>query len=157
METNETNEQLITKFYTAFAAKDFRTMAECYHPNIEFEDPAFGKLKEAEVAKMWEMLLTRSKDLSLTFSDVIASSKAGNAKWIAHYTFSATGRMVVNAIQASFEFNEGKISKHSDSFNLNKWFVMAFGAKGYLFIIFPFLRSTFKKKVKKTLDSFMTR
>ena len=40
------NEQLIHKFYTAFQNGDALTMKECYHPDIQFRDPAFGLLKE---------------------------------------------------------------------------------------------------------------
>lgn len=157
MHTPQVHQQLIETFYKAFAAKDFRVMADCYHKDVVFDDPAFGQLKGREVSKMWEMLLTRSKDLSLTFSEIQADQISGSAKWIARYTFSATGRMVTNHIRATFKFKDGKIAAHTDSFDLNKWFKMAFGAKGYLFILFPFLKNTFKKKAKKTLQSFIDR
>lgn len=39
--------QLIQKFYTAFQTLDAHGMSACYHPNIVFTDPAFGRL-EAE-------------------------------------------------------------------------------------------------------------
>ena len=67
------NEALITKFYTAFANSDAKTMAECYHPKVHFIDPAFGLLKEEQVSKMWEMLLLKSKgNIKIEFSDVKA-------------------------------------------------------------------------------------
>lgn len=47
MKTAEYTE-LIEKFYTAFSKKDFRTMAECYHSEIEFKDPVFGKIKKSK-------------------------------------------------------------------------------------------------------------
>ena len=39
-------EQLITTFYDSFARLDTATMASCYHEDIIFEDPAFGKLAQ---------------------------------------------------------------------------------------------------------------
>lgn len=157
MSTSLEHQQLIEKFYTAFSKKDFRTMTDCYHTDVEFEDPAFGVLKGIEAAKMWEMLLTRSKDLTLTFSNVSANSQKGSASWVARYTFTRTGNKVVNNIQAAFEFKDGKIHKHKDSFNLTTWFVSAFGWKGYLFAALPFLQNKFKEQVKQTLTNFMNK
>lgn len=151
------NYQLIEKFYAAFAAKDYMIMALCYHADVEFEDPAFGKLKGVEASKMWEMLLTRSKDLSLTYSGIQASDTTGSAKWIATYTFSRTGNKVVNTIQAAFEFKDGKIVKHIDSFNFNAWLKSAFGWKGYLFIALPFLRKKFKQQARLTLTNYISK
>ncbi len=157
METAKKHQALLEKFYTAFSKKDFRTIADCYHADVEFEDPAFGVLKGSEAAKMWEMLLTRSKDLALTFSTISADDQKGSANWVARYTFTRTGNKVVNNIHAAFEFKDGKISKHTDSFNLNTWFVSAFGWKGYLFTALPFLRNRFKQQAKQTLTNFINK
>lgn len=150
-------EQLIEKFYIAFANKDASTMASCYADDIEFEDPAFGKLKGNEAVAMWTMLVSRSKDLHITFSDISANSGKGHAMWIATYTFTKTGRKVINQIHASFEFANGKIIKHKDSFDLNAWLKMAFGWKGFLFVNIPILKSKFKQQAKKTLIDYMAR
>lgn len=151
------HERLIQTFYSAFARKDFKTMAACYHNEVEFEDPAFGKLKGVEASKMWEMLLTRSKDLQVVFSNIQVNDQHGSANWVATYTFSRTGNKVVNNIQAAFEFKDGKIVKHTDRFDLSKWFVSAFGWKGYLFSALPFLKSKFKKQAKQTLTNFISK
>lgn len=150
-------EQLIEKFYTAFANKDAAAMASCYSDDIEFEDPAFGKLKGREAVAMWTMLVSRSKDLRITFSEISANSGKGNAMWIATYTFTKTGRKIINKIHASFEFADGKITKHNDSFDLNAWLKMAFGWKGFLFANVAFLKNKFKQQVRKTLVDYMAR
>ncbi|MFL0100562.1 hypothetical protein [Tenacibaculum maritimum] len=36
-------------------------MTDCYHKDITFQDPVFGKLKGQRAIKMWEMLLSRKK------------------------------------------------------------------------------------------------
>lgn len=151
------HEQLIETFYSAFASKDFKTMAACYHSEVEFEDPAFGKLKGVEASKMWEMLLTRSKDLQVVFSNVQGNDQHGSATWVATYIFSRTGNRVVNHIQATFEFKDGKIVKHTDRFDLSKWFVSAFGWRGHLFGALPFLKNKFKQQAKQTLANFISK
>ena len=55
------NTALIKQFYTAFAAGDAKKMAQCYHEDIVFRDPAFGTLQGARVSSMWEMLVSRGK------------------------------------------------------------------------------------------------
>ena len=50
------NEQLIRNFYESFANNDADGMIACYADDIEFSDPAFGKLKGADAKNMWRML-----------------------------------------------------------------------------------------------------
>jgi len=127
------NEALITKFYTAFANADAKTMSECYHPKIHFIDPAFGLLKEDQVSKMWEMLILKSKgNIKIEFSDIKADDFTGSAIWKATYNFSKTNRKVINTIAAEFAFQDGLIIKHTDNFDVWKWSKQAFGPMGYL-------------------------
>ena len=91
---------LITEFYTAFAAHDYKRMAACYHDEIEFNDPAFGTLKGDQAKAMWKMLIERSEGkLKVVFSDITSSS----AHWEAFYLFTKTGRNVHNKIDARFD------------------------------------------------------
>jgi len=128
-----TNSELITSFYQAFANGDEEGMVSCYHNNIQFKDPAFGVLKGEDAKNMWRMLLGRNKrNIQITFSNVKATEKTGSANWVAEYVFSATGRKVINVISAEFEFADGKIIKHTDTFDIYKWTKQALGLKGYL-------------------------
>ena len=95
------NQQLITKFYTAFQNKDYKTMQDCYAENATFSDPVFENLNVAEVKAMWEMLITRGKDLQLEFSNVEANETMGSAEWIATYTFSASGLIFASSLSTS--------------------------------------------------------
>jgi ketosteroid isomerase-like protein len=128
-----TNTELITSFYQSFANGDAEGMAACYHDDIQFQDPAFGVLKNEDAKNMWRMLIERSKgNIQITFSDIKANEHTGSTNWIAEYTFSATGRKVLNIVSAEFEFKDGKIIKHTDSFDIYKWSKQALGMKGYL-------------------------
>src|SRR5688500_8756564 len=96
--------ELIEKFYTAFQRRDAETMASCYHQDIVFSDPVFQELRGPRAGAMWKMLCERAKTLAIEFSDVAADDRTGRAHWDARYEFSATGRNVVNRIDAKFEF-----------------------------------------------------
>ncbi|MBX9783757.1 MAG: nuclear transport factor 2 family protein [Chitinophagaceae bacterium] len=140
-------QQLIHKFYTAFAAKDAQTMAECYHPDAVFTDEAFVNLRGKEAGFMWKMLIERSRGhLTISFSNVQATGEQGSAQWVAGYIFSASGRNVINHIHAEFEFKDGLIYRHTDRFNLHKWAAQALGFSGWLLGGFGF----FRKKIQQT-------
>lgn len=147
-------EQIITTFYTAFQNKDAEKMVSLYHDDIEFTDPAFGTLKGEHAKNMWRMLLENSKDLSLEFSQVSADGNTGKAHWEAHYTFSQTGRKVLNKIDADFTFKEGKIIKHVDSFNLKTWAKQTLGFKGSLLGGTAFFKRKLNGKTAALLAKF---
>lgn len=149
------HDAIITKFYTAFANQDAVKMAACYHTDIAFSDPVFGKLYKKEVAQMWTMLLARSKNqLKISFSKVQSDEKSGSAIWVASYLFSKTNRQVVNHVQATFEFKDGLIIKHNDYFNLWKWSSQAFGLKGMLLGWTAFMQNKIRKQARQSLNSF---
>jgi ketosteroid isomerase-like protein len=150
------NEQLISKFYTAFSNSDIAKMGECYHKSVQFEDPAFGILKEKEPILMWKMLLERSKgNIKIDFYDVIANENSGSTTWVATYIFSQTGRKVVNIINAKFEFQDGLIIKHTDSFNVWKWSKQALGLKGLLLGWTNFMRTKIQETAKQSLKKYI--
>ena len=150
------NEQLITNFYTEFCHADVKKMAECYHENIQFEDPAFGILNDKKPIIMWKMLLERSKgNIKIEFFDVIANENSGSATWVATYVFSKTNRKVVNKINAKFEFQDGLIIKHTDSFDIYKWSKQALGLKGFLLGWTSFMRNKIQESAKKSLENYI--
>jgi ketosteroid isomerase-like protein len=147
----------MTKFYTAFQQRDYRTMNECYAEDIVFSDPVFGLLKGEQVKAMWEMLCKNAKDLSIEFSDPRSVDEYGNCEWIAVYTFTKTKRKVVNRIKAYMKFANGKIVEHSDAFSLYEWTKQAFGIQGLLFGWSGFMQHRIHHSAKKSLLQFMNR
>jgi ketosteroid isomerase-like protein len=150
-----TNEQLITDFYTAFQNKDYVGMQKCYSDRALFSDAVFKDLNAQQVRKMWEMLIKRGQDLQLTFENIKANNKEGGADWAATYTFTKTGRKVVNHIHASFVFEDGKILKHTDNFNFRRWAKQAFGPIAGIPIFTIFLKRKVQKIAMKSLEEYM--
>lgn len=146
------NQELIEHFYTSFSKADVEGMLSCYANDIEFEDPAFGKLQGEQVKNMWRMLV--KPGLQLTFSKVWADDRNGGAHWDAAYTFSKTGRKVLNRIDASFEFKNGKIKKHTDHFDMWKWSKQALGLPGLLLGWSPFLKNKVRGQALHQLQKF---
>lgn len=144
--------ELIEKFYTSFANADAGGMISCYTDDIEFEDPAFGRLTGDQAKNMWLMLV--NPGLSLVFNKVWADENKGGAHWEATYTFSKTGRKVVNKIDAEFEFRDGLICKHTDHFNFWKWSSQALGMPGILLGWTPFLKNKVRQQALGRLEKF---
>ncbi|MBK6541149.1 MAG: nuclear transport factor 2 family protein [Flavobacteriales bacterium] len=123
---------VITRFYTAFAQRDWATMGACYHDQARFGDPAFPDLDAAGVRAMWKMLVTGGKDLRIIFTVLEENTSGGKAHWDAYYTFSKTGRKVHNSITATFTFKDGLILTHQDHFDFWRWSRQALGISGLL-------------------------
>ena len=147
---------LIENFYSHFQQKDWKGMQACYHDKIVFSDPVFRKLKGGEAKAMWHMLAIAGKDLSISFNNVKADGLIGSCDWEAHYTFSRTGRKVHNIIHAKFEFSEGKMIKHTDSFNLWRWSGMALGISGTLLGWSPLIKTKIRAIAESNLKKFIT-
>ena len=147
--------QWVEKFYSAFQKRDAAAMADCYAPGATFSDPVFLNLKDKEISAMWRMLCERGKDLSIEFNILDADDRSIKAHWDAVYTFSATGRRVRNSIDAYFEFKNGKIILHRDSFNLWKWTRMALGFKGWLLGWSPLVQNVVRKQARKSLEKYI--
>jgi hypothetical protein len=101
------------------------------------------------------MLCSQAKNFELEFSDIQADDQRGKAHWEAQYDFSATGRRVHNRIDAEFEFQDGKIIKHTDAFDFWKWSRMALGTAGFLLGWTPLLRNKVQRQARQRLSRFM--
>jgi len=143
---------LITTFYEAFARRDWSAMGACYHAEVHFSDPVFD-LHGDQARLMWRMLCTRGKDLTLEFRDVAVESGVGRAHWDARYTFNATGRKVLNQIDARFEFRDGLIARHEDRFDFWRWAREALGLPGLL-LGAGFLRQKVRAQAAQNLRTF---
>lgn len=149
------NEQIIEEFYSGFADANSTTMNSCYHAEITFKDPVFGVLEGKDVTDMWEMLIEKSQgELKIRFSNVKAVDSKGSAEWKAYYLFSSTNRQVKNVVHAEFEFKDGLIYRHIDSFNLYNWSKQALGLKGLLLGWTPFFKRKVQQNALESLRSF---
>ena len=150
------NKKLIENFYSSFARRDFAGMSDCYGPNVEFSDPVFS-LQGKEARAMWHMLCESGKDLTITFKDVEANERTGKAQWEATYTFSSTGRKVHNILDADFQFEDGKISRHRDRFNFWRWARQALGPAGILLGWTPMIHNRVRQTAGHNLAKFIAR
>jgi ketosteroid isomerase-like protein len=157
MTINHPHRAVIERFYDAFSRRDAAGMAACYHPSVHFSDPAFPDLHGFRAGAMWQMLCARGKDLVIAYSNVTATPTEGAAHWDATYTFSATKRKVVNRIDAAFEFRDGLIVRHVDTFDFWKWSKQALGAPGLLLGWTPFLKKKVQGQASKGLDLYIAK
>lgn len=145
------NAGLLTRFYAAFARRDHATMAASYAPSARFSDPVFPDLNGPQIGAMWRMLCLRATDLRVEASAVDADDRRGTAHWEAWYTYSATGRLVHNVIDASFRFEAGLILEHTDHFDLYRWSRQALGLKGVLLGWAPPVQGTIRRTAGRAL------
>jgi ketosteroid isomerase-like protein len=151
---SHSNEELIERFYEAFAGRDGATMAACYAPGARFSDPVFTGLRGNEPGAMWQMLTTRATDLEVKLVEREAAGERGSAHWLADYTFS-TGRRVHNDVRAEFGFEDGLIASHEDSFSFYAWARQALGPAGLALGWTPILRAKVQRQARAGLDEFL--
>ena len=149
------NEQIIRKFYESFACGNVEKMISCYDDDIEFSDPAFGLLKGEEAKNMWRMLIERGKgNIKINFSNISASGEKGSADWTAEYIFSKTNRKIFNEIHAEFNFRNGKILRHRDTFDIWNWSKQALGIPGVLLGWSSFLQNKIRQNALQSLREY---
>ncbi|WP_375435877.1 nuclear transport factor 2 family protein [uncultured Hymenobacter sp.] len=147
------HEQLLHRFYQAFQRRDHAGMAACYHPEATFKDAVF-QLQGQAIGKMWRMLCEQGKDMRLAYNDIQANEQQGTVTWDAHYTFSQTGRLVHNHIQARFTFQDGLIRTHHDQFSFWRWARQALGPVGWLLGWSGWLQNKVRKSAAASLAKY---
>lgn len=146
----------IHAFYDAFARGDADAMLAQYAPDVEFSDPVFGTLDAAEARAMWRMLIARANgQLRLMHHFVKASQDKGEADWEAWYPFSATGNFVHNTVHAEFQFKNGKIWRHHDSFDFAVWACQALAPAGCWFGGQPSVQGKIRDSARQSLNEWI--
>ena len=149
----------IERLYASLGALQADAMAACYAEDAHFEDEAFNLNGRREIGGMWRMLCqaTRAKGQAhwkIETSQVTERS----AHWDAHYLFSATNRLVLNRIDATFEFNPaGLIVKQRDRFDFWRWSRQALGAPGYLLGWSGAFQNKVRAKAAGNLKAFLAK
>lgn len=150
------NRSVIEKFYQSFQKLDAAGMNACYSDYPLFNDPVFGMLEGQEVKAMWEMLCKNAKNFKLGYSDIqLLDDEYCTCRWTATYTFSRTGRKVVNEIKAHMRIQDGKITEHTDQFDFWKWSRQALGVSGWILGWSHYLRNKVHKSAVAGLSKYM--
>lgn len=151
---------IIEQFYDSFKSGDAAAMIACYADEVIFTDPAFGQLKGDRAKAMWTFLLSRSESqVQIEYENVSIDQEkqSGSAQWTARYAYGSKKRPVVNHVQASFEFQDQKIIKHTDDFNLWTWSKQALGLPGLLLGWSPYMKNKIQSSTHYQLNKFMAK
>ncbi len=153
----QTNKALIIEFYSAFQKRDAKKMAQCYHEQIAFSDPAFGTLNGPEAALMWKMLCRSAKDLRLEYQILSVSDTNAKVRWEAFYTYGKNKRKVHNKVKAVLEFADDKIIRHKDNYSLWKWAAQTMGLNGIIIGGASFFKKRLQKQSREMLQRFLSK
>jgi hypothetical protein len=146
--------ETIARLYAALDRHDGDGAAACYADDAVFEDPAFGRLEDGAVKDMWRMLCERSDDLHVDLIEHGAEGDEGWAHWSATYTFTGTGRKVVNDIRSRFRFEGDLIRDQVDSFSLRRWGGQALGRRGTVLGTAGVLGRAVRKQARGQLEQY---
>jgi hypothetical protein len=76
------------------------------------------------------------------------------AHWEARYTFTRTGRSVLNRIEATFTLEDGLIRNHRDRFSFWAWARQAFGPAGLLLGWTPWFQAKVRAEALRALAAY---
>ena len=150
-------DDVVARFYEAFARRDGEAMASCYSPDAHFSDPVFPDLRGEEPGAMWRMLTERGTDLRVRLVSHTVNARSGSANWVADYTFTQTGRKVHNDVRAAFTLSDGLITHHRDEFSFSAWARQALGPTGLALGWTPLVRGKVRQQAAAGLRQFMAR
>lgn len=145
---------VVNEFYTAFAALDAEAMVACYADDVVFGDPAFGELVGRDAGDMWRMLCAGGSDLVVEHEVLEETATSTRVHWVAHYTFTGTGRPVTNHVTATMRLVDGQIVDHRDRFDLWAWSRQALGLPGLLLGWAPPFQARVRAMARSTLRRF---
>ncbi|AVN64236.1 MULTISPECIES: nuclear transport factor 2 family protein [Mesoplasma] len=139
-------EIILKDFYDAFTKGDFKKMNSLYDESIVFNDPIFKDLNNKQVTTMWKSLLSNKKESKFEVSyELLNENDYLFVTWTATYLFGPKRRKVTNIVDSRMEVKDGKIIKHTDSFNFKKWAKQSIGGPAFIFGN----QKWFKNKVSK--------
>lgn len=142
------------RFYEAFSVRDWYTMSLLYAEHATFSDPVFPLLNAKGTRLMWQMLMSRAEDFNVDVEVLEDSPSRARVNWVAHYTFSATGRPVINRAHTEMQLVAGKIVRQEDTFSLWRWSSQALGVKGALLGWTPIVRNKIRAQASASLRDF---
>jgi hypothetical protein len=153
----------IERLYGALARLDGAAMQACYAEQARFEDEVFRLDGRRQIGGMWRMLCEAAQargpeHWKIETRDIAAAQGKGSAHWEARYLFSATGRPVLNRIDAEFEFGaRGLILMQRDRFDFWRWARQALGPPGLLLGWTPLLRARVRAQAAVRLERYLAR
>lgn len=146
---------LAQRFYDAFTVRDWYTMGLLYADHATFSDPVFPLINARGTRLMWQMLLSRAEeDFGIEAQVLEDGPRHARINWVAHYTFSVTGRPVTNRVRTEMHLVAGKIVRQQDTFSLWRWSAQALGTKGALLGWSPMVRNRIRAQASVALREF---
>jgi len=142
------------RFYDAFMVRDHYTMGLLYASHATFSDPVFPKLTAQGARLMWQMLLSEAEDFDLAVDIREDAADRAVVDWTARYTFTPTGRVVVNRVHTEMALAAGKIVRQVDAFSFWRWAGQALGWKGWLLGATPLVRDPVQARAAKSLREY---
>ena len=149
--------EIAKTFYEAFNRRDAKAMNALYAPEATFSDPGFPGLKGDQTRGMWDMLCKNAKDFSVEYKVTGASDTHADVDWTARYTFSRTGRPVVNLVRTRMTIQGKKIVDQVDTFDFYGWAKQAFGFTGYVIGWTPFFQKKVQSTARESLDRHLAK
>jgi ketosteroid isomerase-like protein len=142
-------EETVQRLYESVKRGDAAAASECYCDDASYRDIAFDLKGKPDIAAMWRLVCSRGVEVIYGYIRTEGSEVKGH--WVFKYKFRGT-RPVINGMDSTFTFRDGKILVHHDDASRWRWARQALGIPtGALVTVLPFiLRIMAKKDLEKS-------
>jgi len=137
--------------------RDYEKMANLWHPEYTFADPAFPDLNTLRSRAMFHMFITnRDKSKMVVTHTTAAIPGPEENTYVTTYTcdYLYGAAPVHNEIRATIEVKDGKIWRQVDEFPLATWAKQSLGIMGSALKLVGMLDGVVKKKAAERLDGW---
>ena len=123
--------EVAAAFYRALASDDFEAMTALYAPDVEFRDMVFAYQDRAGTLRMWRRLRAMAtRPAKIVYTPGRVEGEVAHGSWTADYKVGP--RSVHNELTCALTVRGGKIVRHHDSSDWEKWAAQAFPLGGLL-------------------------
>jgi hypothetical protein len=156
---------VVGRFFEAFAASDWQTMARCYHDKASFSDPVYPDLREERIVYMWHQLLGAAEtsklksgsnkahslnNLKLAYRVLFGDERKAQVQWTATYFYR--NRLVTNQVLSTLAIWDDKIVRQVDEYNFWRWSRQALGLTGLAFGAMPWYQRSVQRSAQSRLE-----
>ncbi len=156
---------VVGRFFEAFAASDWQTMARCYHDKASFSDPVYPDLREERIVYRWHQLLSAAEtstlksgsknshslnNLKLEYRVLFGDERKAQVLWTASYLYQ--NRSVSNEVLSTLAIWDDKIVRQVDEYNFWRWSRQALGLTGLAFGAMPWYQRSVQRSAQSRLE-----
>lgn len=146
--------QIVKEFYKALSKGDYQKVNSLYHDDAKYRDEIFD-LRGKEINALWYTATRPEMNLIAHCKSLKVDGDRVTTDWNISYTIDTLNRKVELDETGVFQFQDGKIINHKDSYDFWSWCAQSLGFIGKALGWSQWLKNRVRNQAKKSVLSNM--